>query len=330
MVKTYGHIINGKEIKSDSKKTFQSINPTTEQPIAKFQQGTLKDLNNAISSAQKAQKKWSSIPAPHRGDTLLEISKLLKKHKQRLGKLVSTEMGKIIQEGLGDVQEAIDIFEYMAGEGRRLHGHTTPSELQNKICYTQRDPIGIVGMITPWNFPIAIPSWKLAPSLICGNATIFKPSSNTPLCAYELVKICEQAGVPKGVINLITGSGEQMGTPMIKHPKIKAISFTGSKATGEFITSNAGLKKIGLELGGKNPIIIMDDADIEPSLKSTLFGAFGTTGQRCTATSRILIHKKIFKEFQEKLLKATKKNKTRKPAKIFNKHGALIWQKRVR
>tara|TARA_Y100000310_G_scaffold78025_1_gene74656 strand:- start:4990 stop:6453 length:1464 start_codon:yes stop_codon:yes gene_type:complete len=329
LVKTHGNYINGKEVKSDSRKTFVSLNPTTEQTIAKFQQGTAKDVNKAITVAQKAQKKWSSIPAPHRGEILLEVARILKKNKEKLGKLESVEMGKILPEGLGDVQEAIDVFEYMAGEGRRLFGYTTPSELQKKVCYTKREPLGVVGLITPWNFPIAIPSWKIAPALICGNGIVFKPSSDTAKCAYELVKICEEAGVPKGVINLVTGSGEEVGSAMIKNPRIAGISFTGSRAIGEFVTVNAGLKKVGLELGGKNPIIIMDDANLDLALEGVIFGAFGTTGQRCTAASRILIHKNIFNEFQEKLVKTVKKLKVGNPLKSSTHIGPLVAKRAV-
>jgi alpha-ketoglutaric semialdehyde dehydrogenase len=324
LVKVYGHHINGKQIKSDSKNTFSSLNPSTEQVLAKFQSGTKNDVNKAVAAASSSYKKWSSIPAPKRGEILLEIASILKKRKQQLGKLESTEMGKILQEGLGDVQEAIDIFEYMAGEGRRLFGYTTPSELSHKACYTIRQPLGVVGLITPWNFPIAIPAWKIAPALICGNSIVFKPSSDTPMCAFELVKACEEAGVPKGVINIVTGSGSEVGTEIIKHPKIRGVSFTGSRAVGEFVTKNAGLKKVGLELGGKNPITIMDDADLILALEGVIFGAFGTTGQRCTAASRVIIHKDIFKEFEEKLLKATKKLKVGNPLSSSTNIGPLI------
>jgi len=218
-------------------------------------------------------------------------------------------MGKVYKEAAGDVQEAIDIFEYMAGEGRRLFGRTTPSELKNKFSATIRIPIGIVGLITPWNFPIAIPAWKLAPALICGNTIIFKPSSDTPLCGIELMKIMIKAGLPEGVVNLITGSGSKVGNPIIKHPRIHGLSFTGSRDTGKFIRENAGLKKINLELGSKNAIIIMEDANLNLALEGVLWGAFGTTGQRCTAASRIILHEKIFKKFEAMLVSKTKRLK---------------------
>ena len=329
MVKIYGHHINGKSVKSSSGKTFTSINPYNEKPLAKFQQGTSKDVDKAVAVALNARKKWNAIPAPHRGEVLLEIARLLKKNKQRLGKLVSTEMGKILTEGLGDVQEAIDIFEYMAGEGRRLFGHTTPSELPNRECYTIRKPLGVVGLITPWNFPIAIPAWKISPALICGNAIVLKPSSDTPLCAYELVKICEEAGVPKGAINIVTGSGEEVGTRIIKHPELRGVSFTGSRAVGEVITQKAGLKKVGLELGGKNAIIIMDDANLRSALDGVIFGAFGTAGQRCTAASRVILNKTIKKQCEEMLLNRTKKLRLGDPLKESTDVGPLIARRAV-
>ena len=260
-------------------------------------------------AAEKAFPNWRDTPAPKRAEFLFKIRDLLIKNKDRLARLEVKEMGKVYKEAAGDVQEAIDIFEYMAGEGRRLFGRTTPSELKNKFNATIRIPIGIVGLITPWNFPIAIPSWKIAPALICGNAIVFKPSSDTPLCAVELVKIIEKAGLPKGVLNLVTGSGSRVGNPIIKHSKINGLSFTGSRDTGKFIRENAGLKKVNLELGSKNAIIIMEDANLQLALDGVLWGAFGTTGQRCTAASRVIIHEKVFSKFQTMLVNKARKLK---------------------
>ncbi|MBI1972439.1 aldehyde dehydrogenase family protein [Candidatus Woesearchaeota archaeon] len=309
-MKEFGLYINGKWTPSTSKKTFPTINPAKKnQVLAQCAAGTREDVEKAVYAAEKALPAWKKMPAPRRGEVLLEVASLLKKRKQKLGELVTTEMGKVLKEGLGDVQEAIDIFEYMAGEGRRLFGHTTPSELKNKFCCTIRQPIGVVGLITPWNFPFAIPAWKLAPALICGNTIVFKPSSDTPLCAIELIKILEEAGIPPGVVNMVTGSGEDVGTSIITHKRIQGLSFTGSRETGEFIARQSGLKKVGLELGGKNAIIIMDDADLDLALEGVLWGAFGTTGQRCTACSRVIIHKNVQKEFEEKLLARVKKLK---------------------
>ncbi|MFH2100478.1 MAG: aldehyde dehydrogenase family protein [Candidatus Micrarchaeota archaeon] len=304
---SYKLLINGKWINSSSGKTFTSVNPATGKALATFQAGDAKDVRRAIDAAEVAFGKWSALPPPTRAKILFKAAELLRKDKQRLGRLVTIEMGKVLSEALGDVQEAIDVFEYMAGEGRRLFGHTTTSELQDKFAMTIRQPEGVCGLITPWNFPTAIPAWKLAPALICGNSVVLKPSSDTPLCATEMVKILEKAGVPPGVVNMVTGGGSTVGLEMVKNRKIWCLSFTGSKETGEWITANAGLKKVGLELGGKNPIIIMDDADLGMALDGVIWGAFGTTGQRCTAASRVLIHKKVKGKFLDMLVSRTRK-----------------------
>lgn len=328
-MKGYGNYIGGKWVSSYSRKTFNTLNPANKRTLAIFPQSSNKDVLNAISSAKKAFPKWSSIPAPHRAELLLETARILKKKKSQLGKLVTQEMGKVLKEGLGDVQEAIDIFEYMAGEGRRLFGNTTPSELRSKFCATIRMPLGVVGLITPWNFPFAIPAWKLAPALICGNTIVFKPSSDTPLCAATLMNVLEEAGLPSGVVNMVTGSGEDVGTPLITNKDIHAVSFTGSRDTGEFITKNAGIKKVGLELGGKNAIIIMDDADIDLAIEGVVWGAFGTTGQRCTAASRVIIHHTVKSEFENKLLKRAERLRLGDGLKESTDVGPLINQRAV-
>jgi alpha-ketoglutaric semialdehyde dehydrogenase len=322
---TYKNFIGGNWVVSSSKKTFRSYNPSNpKKVIGVFQSGNINDINAAVKAAEKALPAWSAIPAPERAKFLFKVAELLRKEKSRLGKLLSTEMGKVLPEALGDVQEAIDCFEYMAGEGRRLHGHTTPSELPNKWCMTVRMPLGVVGLITPWNFPIAIPSWKIAPALICGNTIVIKPSSDTPLCCLELVKIIDKAGIPKGVLNFVTGSGKDAGMPLVQHPNVRGISFTGSRATGEYITQHAGLKKIGLELGGKNAIIVMDDADLNLAVEGIIWGAFGTTGQRCTACSRVIVHIKVQKQLEKKLLARIKKLKLGDPTKKSTDVGPLI------
>jgi len=231
----------------------------------------------------------------------------MKHRKDELGEIVAKEMGKIISEAKGDVQESIDFLEYIAGEGRRLLGETTPSELPNKFCMTIRQPIGVVGCITPWNFPTAIPCWKLGAALISGNTVVFKPATLTPLCAAKLVEIFDEAGLPAGVLNLVTGSGSIVGNEIVENPKIQSISFTGSVSTGRDIYVKAAklLKPIEVELGGKNLQIIMDDANIELAIEGVLFGAFGSQGQRCTATSRLIVHEKIYAEVIEKLVKRT-------------------------
>jgi len=308
-LKNYGIFIDGKWINSVTGKTFSSLNPSNEKILGYFQSCNSQDVEKAVNAAEKAHYSWRETPAPKRGELLFNVAKLLRQDKERLTKLIVNEMGKVHKEAAGDIQEAIDIFEYMGGEGRRLFGITTPSELKNKLCMTIRSPIGVVACITPWNFPIAIPAWKLSAALICGNTIVFKPSSDTPLCAIELIKILDKSRIPKGVVNLVTGSGEEVGNPLIRNKKIKAISFTGSKNTGEFILKNAGIKKIGLELGGKNPIIIMEDANLDLALEGVLWGAFGTSGQRCTAASRVIIHKNIKDKFEKMLLNKTKKLK---------------------
>lgn len=286
---------------------FDDLNPATEEAIARFPSGTRADVDAAVDAAEDAFGRWAGTPAPARGRILRDAALLLMKEKARFGRLVATEMGKVLPEALGDVQEAIDTFEYFAGEGRRLFGNTTTSELRSKFSMTVRKPIGVMGLITPWNFPFAIPAWKLAPALICGNTVVFKPSSDTPLCAWELVRLLERAGVPPGVVNLVTGSAPSVGEPMVKHPKIEGISFTGSRETGQWITANAGLKKVSLELGGKNPIIVMDDADLALAVDGIIWGAFGTTGQRCTAASRVIAHRAIKAKLVKELVARAKR-----------------------
>ncbi len=306
-MKAHLNYIGGKWTRSTSRKTFHSLNPATGKSIGTFQSGTKKDVEKAIAVAQKAFPSWSQTPAPGRGEYLFEVARLLKKNKEKLAKRMTEEMGKVLKEARGDVQEAIDIFEYMGGEGRRLFGFTTPSELRQKTAYTIRRPIGVVGIITPWNFPMAIPAWKISAALICGNTIVFKPSSDTPRSATDLMKILQEAKIPAGVVNMITGSAGEVGNEIVTNKDIRGISFTGSRETGKWITQNAGIKKIGLELGGKNAIIVMDDADLDLAVDGIVWGAFGTTGQRCTAASRVIAHEKILKQLEEKLVKRVQK-----------------------
>lgn len=304
MAERYGMYIGGRYI--GGKECFDDIDPATGDTIARFPLGSAKDVGMAVDAARDALRSWSETPPPARGRILYRIAELLRKDKDRLSRILSTEMGKVLPEASGDVQEAIDIFEYMAGEGRRLYGHTTTSELRDKFAMTIRMPVGVVGLITPWNFPIAIPAWKIAPALICGNTVVIKPSSDTPLCVYELIRIIEKAGVPGGVVNMVSGRASEVGEAIVKHPNIEGLSFTGSKATGEWIIKNAGFKKVGMEMGGKNPIIVMDDADLGLAVDGIIWGAFGTTGQRCTAASRVIAHKKIKERLLAALVKRTK------------------------
>lgn len=307
----YKLFLNGEWSDSVTGETFDDINPATLEPIGVFQKASLEDVNSAIDSAEEAFESWSRTPAPQRGKILFLAAQMLEERKEELARLLTIENGKILQEARGEVQEAIDMAYYAAGEGRRLLGETAPSELPDKFCMTVRRPIGVVGLITPFNFPIAIPAWKMMPALISGNTLVLKPSSDTPLLAIELVKILSEAKVPNGVINLVTGEGGTVGAALVRNKKIRAISFTGSLDNGKWILNEASknMKRVSLELGGKNPIIVMDDADIELAVDGVLWGAFGTAGQRCTAASRVIVHDKILPEFQRKLVERAKRLK---------------------
>jgi alpha-ketoglutaric semialdehyde dehydrogenase len=298
-VEEFGLFIGGKWESPAGAKRFETINPATREPLASFVSGTAADVDRAVASAADAFPAWKATPAPKRGAVLLAAAQELTKRKSAVGRIVTQEMGKVIGEGLGDVQESIDFIEYMAGEGRRLFGETVPSELRRKFCLTIRQPKGVVACITPWNFPTAIPNWKVAAALIAGNTVVLKPASNTALCAAEVVKVYEAAGVPPGVLNLVTGSGGVVGTSLIEDPRIRAVSFTGGVETGRdvYVRGARGLKMVHLELGGKNPVILMEDADLPLALEGVLFGAFGTSGQRCTATSRLIVHEKVYDTF---------------------------------
>ncbi len=311
MAKTYLNFIEGKWVISTSGKTFDNINPATGELVAKFQAGTREDVKKAVKAAKRAFPGWRDTPAPERADMLLRVSITLENRKDELAKLMTMENGKPFSETRGDVQEAIDMFRYMAGEGRRLFGETTPSELRDKFCMSVRDPIGVVGMITPWNFPMAIPAWKIAPALVCGNAIVFKPASDTPLSAIKLVEVLEECGIPPGVINLVTGSGGVVGREIVENPGIQHLSFTGSTEVGKSVYMGGArkLNSVELEMGGKNPQIVLADADLDLAVRGAIWGAFGTSGQRCTATSRIIVEKPVLKKFTEKFLKEAKKIK---------------------
>jgi len=307
MAQAYKMYINGQWLDSGSGETFTKLNPATLETIGEFQKGREMDVEAAVNAAEDLFKSWSETPAPKRGEILFKVGQLLQQNKEELAKVITQEMGKILAEARGDVQEAIDMTFLMAGEGRRLFGKTTPSELKDKFAMAVRRPLGIVGLITPWNFPIAIPAWKIMPALICGNTVVFKPSSDTPLCAIKFVEILEKAGIPKGVVNLVTGPGEVIGLHMARHKKIRAISFTGHRDTGLEILRAAGVKRTSLELGGKNPIIVMDDADLGLAVDGVIWGGYGTTGQRCTAASRVIVHENIKNEFEKMLVERIKK-----------------------
>jgi len=299
--------IGGAWTDSSTDETFDDINPATQDKLASFQVAGSDDVARAVDAAWAAFTLWSEIPAPKRAMVLFRAARLLEERKEELAVLMTQEMGKVLSETRGDVQEAIDITLYAAGEGRRMLGETTTSELKDKFCMTVLQPIGVIGVITPWNFPMAIPAWKLMPALVAGNGIVMKPASDTPLLTLKLVEILMEAGLPPGVINLVFGPGETVGAALVHHPDIRAISFTGSLATGKWIMGECAqdMKRVSLELGGKNPIIIMDDADLDLALEGVVWGAFGTTGQRCTAASRVIVHESVKDEFTTRLLART-------------------------
>lgn len=305
----FKNYINGEWIETGSLGSFKNINPAnTDDVIGEFPLSGPEEVEAAVAAAREAYKKWRLVPAPRRADILKKVADLLLERKEEIARLMTREMGKILLEARGDVQEGIDTAYYAAGEGRRLFGDTVPCELPNKFGMSIRMPVGICGMITPWNFPIAIPTWKIFPALVCGNTLVFKPASDTPACAVKLVEILEEAGIPKGVVNLVHGAGKTVGEALLNHPDVNLISFTGSSGIGRRIAEVCGrtLKRCSLELGGKNGQIVMDDANLDLALEGALWGAFGTTGQRCTATSRIILHRKIANQFIERFIAMAK------------------------
>ncbi len=308
-VMEYKNYIGGEWVNSKSGKKFENRNPAnTDDIIGIFQKSNADDVDDAIDAAKTAFKKWRLVPAPKRAEIVYRITQRLVKEKERCARDMTREMGKILKETRGDVQEAIDMGYYMAGEGRRQFGVTTPSEMPNKFQMCIRQPLGVAGMITPWNFPMAIPSWKMMPALICGNTVVIKPATDTPLSVYNYIKIMEEEELPPGVVNMVTGSGRDVGTPLMSHKDISVVSFTGSTEIGRKVSEACApdFRHCHLEMGGKNCILVMDDANVELAVEGALWGAFGTTGQRCTASSRLIVHKKVIKEFSEQLVRRAK------------------------
>jgi alpha-ketoglutaric semialdehyde dehydrogenase len=304
-IMVYKNFIGGKWLESSSKHVFKNANPADpSEVIGEFQDSNADDVDRAVQAARSAYPGWRLTPAPKRGEILFRAAQILVDRKEDLARQMTREMGKVIEEGRGDAQEAIDMTFYMAGEGRRQFGQTTPSELQNKFCMTTRVPLGVCALITPWNFPMAIPAWKSMPALILGNTVVMKPSPEAPLSMLNLVKILEEAGIPPGVVNMITASGADAGRALVEHPDVRAVSFTGSTAVGrEVAQACAGsFKHLTLEMGGKNVILVMEDADLDLAVDGAIWGGFGTTGQRCTAASRIVVRKEVYKEFATKFV----------------------------
>lgn len=310
MSEVYKNFINGEWVSSHSGQTFENRNPAnTDEVVGVFQKSDKVDVQNAIDAAKAAYKKWRLVPAPKRAEILFKVGQMLVDRKEKYANDMTREMGKVLNETRGDVQEAIDISYFTAGEGRRLHGQTTPSELPNKFQMSVRQPLGICGMITPWNFPMAIPSWKMIPALVCGNTVVIKPATDTPLSVVNFIKTMEEAGMPKGVVNMVTGTGSSVGDPLMNNPEVKVVSFTGSTEIGSVVSKACApdFKHCSLEMGGKNAMMVMPSAKLELAVDGALWGAFGTTGQRCTATSRIIVHKDVYKQFVEKLAERARK-----------------------
>ena len=308
-VPSYQNFIGGSSVDAAGGETFETSSPATEEPLGSFPRSGAADVDRAVAAAKEAWPEWRLVPAPERGAILFRFARLLEEAKPELTDLMTREMGKVKAEAGGDVQEAIDMSYYMGGEGRRLSGQTTPSELRDKFMMSVRMPVGVVGAITPWNFPIAIPSWKVCPALVCGNTVVLKPAEDTPLLAERFVSLLAAAGVPPGVVNVVYGYGEDAGAALVRHPDVPVITFTGSRATGIAVTeaAAANLKHVHLELGGKNAIIVMDDADLELAVDGIVWSAFGTSGQRCTAASRVIVHEAVYGELQSKLVAAAER-----------------------
>ena len=310
MAKKFQNYIDGKWVDSKSGRTFENRNPANwDEVVGTFPLSNKEDVEVAVRAARKAYDSWRLVPAPKRGDIMRKVGDILTARKEEIAKQMTREMGKVLAETRGDVQEGIDTAYYASSEGRRLFGHTVPSELPNKFNMAMRVPIGVAGVVTPWNFPMAIPTWKIFPALLSGHTVVFKPASDTPATATSLVEILLEAGVPEGVINIVHGGGGEVGMGIVGHPDVDLVSFTGSTVVGKKISEVAAgtLKRVSLELGGKNAQLVMGDADLDLALEGVLWGAFGTTGQRCTATSRLLLDERIYDKFVDMLVTRTRK-----------------------
>jgi aldehyde dehydrogenase (NAD+) len=325
LVKNY---VGGQWVESRSGERFDSLNPATEEPIATAYNSSAEDVAAAVAAAKAAYDKWRLTPAPRRGEILFSVAELLKERKHDLAQLMTQEMGKIVAETGGDVQEAIDMAYYMGGEGRRMMGYTAPVEMPNKFGMALRDSVGVVGLITPWNFPLAVPSWKMLPALIAGNTVVWKPGEDVPASSAAFAKVFEDAGLPPGVLNVVTGAGKT-GEALVNHPDVRIISFTGSTDTGIRVYTQAAQlgKKVTLEMGGKNAIIVMDDANFDLAVQAITWSAYGTTGQRCTATSRLIVQKGIKPKLVEALVAKAKAIRVGNGLDAATEMGPLVNQK---
>ncbi len=302
---THGNYIGGAWVPARSGKTFENKNPAdTSEVLGLFADSGPEDVELAVAAARDASPAWKALPAPKRGEILYRAAEILVRRKEEFSRDMTREMGKVLDETRGDVQEAIDMTYYMAGEGRRQFGQTTPSEMPSKFQMSVRQPVGIAGLITPWNFPMAIPSWKMTPALVLGNTVVIKPATDTPLSVVNLIRALEEAGLPKGVVNMVTGGGSHVGSPLMHHQDVGIVSFTGSTGVGRQVSLACApaFKHCHLEMGGKNVIMVMDDANLDLAVEGAVWGGFGTSGQRCTAASRVVLHKKVYKAFTERFV----------------------------
>jgi len=308
MAQVYLNYIAGRWQPARSGATFESVDPATGEVLGVCARSGIEDVAEAVAAAKDAYPRWRRVPAPRRAEILFRAAEILVRRKEELAQLMTREMGKILLESRGDVQEAIDMTYFLAGEGRRLHGYTTPSEMPHKAAYCVRQPLGVVGVITPWNFPIAIPSWKVVPALVCGNTVVFKPAPEAPICAVKFVEVLEEAGLPPGVLNLVLG-GDEAGAALVDHPDVALISFTGSTEVGLRVAEKCAArgKRVSLEMGGKNAAIVMDDADLDLVADALTWSAFGTSGQRCTACSRVLVHPRVHGDLADILTERARK-----------------------
>jgi len=307
--RVFKNFINGEWVEARSGKAMENRNPANrDELVGMFPASNHEDVAQAVEAARGAYDKWRLTPAPRRAEILFRAAEILVDRKEDFARDMTREMGKVLDETRGDVQEAIDMTYLMAGEGRRQFGQTTPSELPNKFAMSVRAPVGVAGLITPWNFPIAIPSWKAMPALVCGNTIVLKPAEDTPLSTYNLAQVLEEAGLPPGVLNVVFGDGPDAGAPVVNHPKVDLVSFTGSTDVGRIVSQACAptFKKCHLEMGGKNIIIVMDDANLELAVEGAVWGGFGTTGQRCTAASRVAVQKKVYREFVDRFVARVK------------------------
>jgi alpha-ketoglutaric semialdehyde dehydrogenase len=300
MPPTHRNYIGGEWVPAAAGRTFEDLNPADRGEIlGVFPRSDAGDVDRAVAAAREGFRTWRLTPAPKRAEIVFRVGEIMVRRKEELARLMTREMGKVLAEARGDVQEGIDTAYYMAGEGRRLFGHQAPCELPSKFGVAIRVPVGVVAAITPWNFPLAIPTWKLFPALVCGNTVVFKPAEDTPLLAHTFVEILLEAGLPGGVVNLVHGHGEEAGAALVRHPGVNLVSFTGSTETGREVARVAAetYKKVSLEMGGKNAIIVMDDADLDLAVEGAVWGGFGTSGQRCTAASRVIVHDRVHQPF---------------------------------